>query len=129
MILVDTSAWIDFFQGKERGAGLVDRLLVENQVAVCGPVITEIHRGLETEKDRKQVIPLLEGCRLLRQPDHLWEEAGTLGFLVRKRHRKVRTVDLLIACYALAHEVPLLTFDSDFRRIRSAGISLDIVET
>ena len=46
MILVDTSAWIDFFRGRDPLAGWVDEALEANDVAVCGPVHTELRRGL-----------------------------------------------------------------------------------
>jgi predicted nucleic acid-binding protein len=36
----------------------------------------------------------------------------------------VKTLDLLIATYALASHVPLLTTDADFRAIARAGVGL-----
>jgi predicted nucleic acid-binding protein len=33
-------------------------------------------------------------------------------------------MDLLIATYALAHSVPVLTLDSDFAAIQRAGVGL-----
>jgi predicted nucleic acid-binding protein len=103
VILVDTSAWIDFFRGRTPVARVVDELLENDDVAICGPVVTEIRRGLRSRADRTRVLPLLDGCRLLAEPDALWVEAGDLGFLLRRRGATVKTLDLLIATYALAH--------------------------
>lgn len=127
MILVDTSAWIEFFRGRDPVARTVDELLDDDEVAICGPVVTEIRRGLRSRAERTRVLPLLEGCRLLAEPDALWVEAGDLGFLLRRRGATVKTLDLLIATYALAHGVPILSTDDDFAVMQRAGIGLVLV--
>jgi predicted nucleic acid-binding protein len=127
VILVDTSAWVDFF----RGIGIADRvdeLLLANEVALCGPVVTELRRGLRSGSERRRVIPLLEGCHQLEQPEALWEEAGELGYLLARKGVTVKTKDLLIATYALSHRVPLLALDSDFEAICRAGVPLAMVK-
>jgi tRNA(fMet)-specific endonuclease VapC len=124
--LIDTSAWIDFFKGKEPMAGAVERHLDDNKVALCGPVYTELLRGLRSKKDRSQVLPLLSGCRFLPQPERLWEDAGNCGFILRRQGKTIKSMDLLIACYAMAHSVPILTSDTDFSLISKAGFDLTI---
>jgi predicted nucleic acid-binding protein len=61
--LVDTSARIEFFRDRAPLADQVDQLLAGDDAAVCGPVITELHRGLRSQAERRRVLPLLEGCR------------------------------------------------------------------
>ncbi len=124
MILVDTSAWIDFFRGKEPLASAVDRLLEDGDAAICGPVQTEIRRGLRSRAERARVLVHLGGCVVLDQPPDLWNEAGDLGFVLRPKGITIKTFDLLIACYAIAHQVPLLSADGDFKLMQSAGIPL-----
>lgn len=126
MILVDTSAWIDFFRGAGSLAARVDELLENDQAALCGPVITEIRRGLRSRAERTRVLPLLAGCHLLEQPAALWEEAGELGWYLSGRGAAVKSLDLLIAAYALAHAIPILTADRDFALMRRAGVGLVI---
>jgi predicted nucleic acid-binding protein len=77
--------------------------------------------------ERVKVLRLLEGCRLLRQPARLWDEAGELGYFLGQRGATVKTLDLLIATYALSHAVPLLTADSDFATMQRAGVGLLLV--
>jgi predicted nucleic acid-binding protein len=124
LILVDTSAWIDFFRGSGRVADRVDALLASNELALCGPITTELRRGLRTPAERSKIIPLLDGCRMLAQPPQLWEEAGELGYLLARKGLTMKTFDLLIATYALSHGVPLLATDSDFDQMRKAGVPL-----
>jgi predicted nucleic acid-binding protein len=126
VILVDTSAWIDFFRGAGSLAGRVDDLLENDQAALCGPVITEIRRGLRSRAERARVLPLLAGCHLLEQPAALWEEAGELGWYLGRRGATVKSLALLIAAYALAHAVPILTADGDFALMRRAGLGIVI---
>ncbi len=124
MILVDTSAWIEFFRDRAPLAAAVDGLLAENDAALCGPVVTELGRGFRSARERARVMELLEGCHLLAQPQDLWGEAGELGALLGRRGATVKSMDLLIATYALAHSVPVLTLDADFAAIRRAGVGL-----
>jgi hypothetical protein len=127
MILVDTSAWIEFFRGRDPFASLVDEALATNEAALCGPIATEIRRGLLNERERKSVLPLLEACHFLSAPDQLWVEAGDLGFALRRRGLTPKTLDLLIAAHALGHSAALLTLDRDFVAMQKAGVPLLLV--
>jgi hypothetical protein len=127
MTLVDTSAWIDFFRDRAPIADEVDRRLNDDQVALCGPVVAELRRGLRSRRERERVLPHLLGCHLLEQPPALWEEAGDLGAKLRGVGVTVKTMDLLIATYALVHDVPILTTDTDFPLMHRAGVPLVLV--
>ena len=124
MTLIDTSASIEFFSGHEPIAGLVDGLLQMNEAALCGPVITELRRGFRSRSDRARVLLLMKGCRYLAEPDRIWEEAGDLGFVLREKGLQLKTLDLLIASYALAYRCPILSDDRDFLRMNKVGIPL-----
>jgi hypothetical protein len=127
MILIDTSAWIEFFRDRAPVASAVDEALASNEAALCGPVEAELRRGLGSERERRRVIPLLDGCQRLVQPAQLWTDAGDLGFVLRRRGVTPKTVDLLIATYALHHSASLLTTDKNFAAMHEAGIPLHLV--
>lgn len=91
-------------------------------------MITELRRGLRSRAERGRVIPLLSGCHLLSEPPSLWEEAGDLGYFLARHGLTVKTVDLLVATYALSHSVALLTGDPDFRGMKRAGAQLLLVD-
>jgi predicted nucleic acid-binding protein len=124
---VDTSAWVHFFRGRGPFADAVDRLLDSNEVAICGPVITELRRGLRTSSERARVIPLLDGSHHLSDPAALWDEAGDLGYFLGRRGITAKTMDLLVATYALSHSVALLADDRDFPLMRRAGAELLLI--
>ena len=127
MTLIDTSAWIEFFRGRGPIASQVDELVDADEAALCGPVVTELRRGFATERERRKVLPLLSACKALSQPTLLWEEAGDLGFFLARKGVTVKTLDLLIAVHALAHDSALLTKDRDFAAMRTAGVALVLV--
>lgn len=116
MTLIDTSAWIEFFRGRGALALSVDAALASADAAIAGPVVTELRRGL-SPRDRNRVLPLLTGCAMLAEPPGLWDRAGDLGYALARRGKNVKTLDLLIATYAIEHGVPLLSGDADFRVI------------
>jgi predicted nucleic acid-binding protein len=126
MILIDASAWIEFFRGGDPVASAVDEAILNNEAALCGPVEAELRRGLLNDRERSKVLPLLDACHLLAQPEQLWTEAGDLGFALRRRGVTVKTVDLLIATYALSHSATLLTTDADFIAMQKAGVPLQL---
>ncbi len=127
MILVDTSAWIEFFRGRGAVAGAVDDALRTNEASLCGPIEAELRRGLRDARERQRVLPLLEGCHMLDQPAALWMEAGDLAFALRRHGVTPKTLDWLIASYALSHGVALLTTDKDFAAMARAGVPLVLV--
>ncbi|HEX2676886.1 MAG TPA: PIN domain-containing protein [Polyangiales bacterium] len=126
MTLVDTSVWIEFFRGHEPVATQLEQLLDENEVAVCGPVAMELRRGIKSARERSRVMLLLGGCHELPQPAHLWDEAGDLGFVLARRGVSAKSLDLVIATYALSHDVTLFSTDSDFRAMKKAGVPLHL---
>jgi predicted nucleic acid-binding protein len=127
VILIDTSAWIDFFRDAGGAADEVEAALSEGEAAWCGPIAAELRRGFASAKERARVLPLLDGCQWLSQPENLWEEAGDLGYVLRRKGVTVKTFDLLIATYALSHGSALLTVDADFHAMKKKGIPLQLV--
>lgn len=128
MILVDTSAWIAFFRNRGPVAAIVDQTLEDDEAALCGPVLTELRRGFASAVERSRTMPLLLACHQLPQPTSLWEDAGDLGFALARKGFTVKSLDLLIAAYALTHGVPILTVDRDFQLIARTGVGLHLVD-
>jgi predicted nucleic acid-binding protein len=124
VILVDTSAWIDFFRDRKPLAERVDEVLESGEAAICGPVMAELRRGFRTSRERDQILPLLDGCHYLKDPEDLWAAAGDLGFTLGRKGSTVKTLDLVIAAIALTYDVPILTGDQDFAAIRRLGLPL-----
>jgi predicted nucleic acid-binding protein len=125
MILVDTSAWVAFFRDRGRLAERVAIAVNDGDAVLCGPVLTELVRGLRPP-ERKRVLPLFEALETLDAPPDLWLAAGALGFQLARKGTTAKSLDLLIACYAMHHGATVLTDDADFSAMAAAGIPIAV---
>ena len=57
MIFVDTSIWIDFFAGRDvPHVAILEQLIInEEDLALCGIVLTEILQGIADDRTYRQV--------------------------------------------------------------------------
>ncbi len=121
MILVDTSVWIDFFNGHQSVESAYLRTCVSDAhpLVVPGLVLTEILMGLRTAADATRVAEVLscfDAAPLLDTTD--FRKAAELYRECRNRGRTIRsTIDCLIAQLCLRHGYELLAKDRDFDAI------------
>lgn len=115
MILIDTSAWIEFL--RDTGSATcdeVDRLLA-GDVAVCDPIRMEVLAGARDEAHLRQLRGLLARASTLPTGPSDYETAASLFRVCRRRGATVRKlVDCLIAAVAIRDGVPVLHHDADF---------------
>lgn len=124
MILVDTSAWIDFFKDRSPYADKVSEVISSDLCCYCGPIFTEILRGCLIEKEREKIKNLFLNLSFLDFFPELWEEAAYIGAKLKRRGLNVKTLDLLIATYAMSYNKHLLTKDRDFILMKNSGLNL-----
>jgi predicted nucleic acid-binding protein len=115
MVLIETSAWIEFLRDTGSSVCLrVDELLGEN-VAICDPVRMEILAGARDDKHLNDLRRLLAGATLLATESIDYEEAASLYRVCRRGGETVRRlIDCLIATIAIRADVPILHNDADF---------------
>ena len=117
MILVDTSVWIDYFNGiKNKQTENLDRILSEQSVLVGDIMLTEILQGFDSDKEfrlaRQALDPL--DCVHLGGKSLAIKAASNFRFLRSKGVTIRKTADMLIGSWCIAHEVELLHNDKDF---------------
>ena len=116
-VLVDTSVWIDVFRGKTPDIlTLMQKLLIDDLVVTCGPVIFEINRGLRLQ-ERKKILSLFDALIRLSFDETVWSTAADLDASLRKKGITIPPMDILIANVCLHHKVLLFTLDEHFRSI------------
>ena len=119
LILLDTSAWICFFDRK----GFADlketiaTLLDEGIVAIAGPILVELVQGARTIGEKQALERNIRGLHWLRIEDGHWQKAADLSFALRRKGITISAVDGLIATVAISYHCQLLHQDSDFERI------------
>ena len=126
MIVVDTTVWIDFLNG--RNTAHVQRLrslLGVGEITVGDLMLYEILQGLETERDARDVERLLRGFDIVPMVGDAIAVAAPRNFrALRSRGITVRkTIDLLIGTWCIEYRLPLLHNDRDFRpMVRHLGL-------
>ena len=115
MILIDTSAWVEFL--RDTGSPvcrLVDELLA-GEIATCDAVRMEVRAGARNEYHLGDLRRLLARAVLLpTRPTH-YEDAASLYRRCRRQGETVRKlIDCLIASVAIGEDTPVLHRDIDF---------------
>ena len=118
MIVVDSSVWIDFLNG--RNAPHVRQLhtvLVTDEIIVGDLMLCEVLQGLDGERAAQDVGALLRRFEIVPMAGETIAVAAARNFRsLRRRGVTVRkTIDLLIGTWCIENQRPLLHNDSDFR--------------
>lgn len=117
MILVDSSVWIDFFNGTETAESrLLSNTLGVRPIAIGDLMLAEVLQGFRKDRDFRTALELFESVTVLElggrdiaiQSARNFRKLRARGFTVRK------TIDCVIASYCIEHELALLQSDRDF---------------
>lgn len=115
MILIDTSAWIEFL--RDTGSVVGDRVdaLLGAGIATCHPVRMEVLAGARHESHLSDLRRLLARASIIPTEPTDYEEAASLYRACRRRGETVRKfIDCLIAAHAIRTGSSLLHADGDF---------------
>lgn len=117
MVFVDSSVWIDFFNGVVTPeSDLLDGLLGREPVALGDLVLAEVLQGFRDQADYRTARELMTGlvvfellgrARAIRVAEH-YRALRRKGVTVRK------TADAIIATFCIEERLPLLYSDRDF---------------
>lgn len=118
MIVVDSSVWIDFFNGVSTPeVERLDGLLGVTPLAVGDLILVEVMQGFRSEKDvatarqlfrSLALVPML-GSRNAWKAAENYRKLRSRGITVRK------TIDGIIATACIEANLPLLFSDRDFQ--------------
>ena len=118
MIVVDSSVWIDFFNGVSTPeVDRLDALLGVTPLAIGDLILVEVMQGFRNERDvatarqlfrSLALLPLLEGSNPWKAADN-YRQLRRKGITVRK------TIDGIIATACIEANLPLLFSDRDFQ--------------
>jgi predicted nucleic acid-binding protein len=118
VILVDSSVWIDYFNGTETLATKkLDNLLGVQPVCTGDLILAEVLQGFRLDQDYQSAKTLLcslpvhamLGVTLSLKSAENFRNLRKQGITVRK------TIDTMIATFCIENELPLLHSDKDFQ--------------
>jgi predicted nucleic acid-binding protein len=118
VIVVDSSVWIDFFNGVSTPeVDRLDALLGVTPLAIGDLILVEVIQGFRNERDvatarqlfrSLALLPLLEGS-------NPWKAAENYRQLRRKGITVRKTIDGIIATACIEANLPLLFSDRNFQ--------------
>ncbi|WP_428101808.1 type II toxin-antitoxin system VapC family toxin [Candidatus Rariloculus sp.] len=115
MILIDTSAWIEFL--RDTGSVTCDRVdaLLERDIAICDALRMEVLAGARDERHLHDLRRLLARATVFPTAPAHYDDAAALFRQCRLRGETVRKlIDCLIGAIAIRADVPVLHNDADF---------------
>jgi len=122
MILVDSSVWIDYFNGKRSWqTDLLDHMLSNVPIIIGDLILTEVLQGFKSDKDYETAKNYLDklpfrqmgGYNVAIQSAQNYRQLRKAGVTVRK------TIDIIIAAFCIIEGLTLLHDDRDFDPIAS----------
>lgn len=117
MVLVDTSVWVDYFNGVESWqADHLDRLLGSGLVLIGDLILAELLQGFAKDADRNRARTLVSD---LAYADLVGRD---VALAAAENHRKLRrrgvtvrkTIDVVIGTFCIVNGHELLHADRDF---------------
>lgn len=129
MILVDSSVWIDLFNGFESLQALkLESLIRKQTICVSGLIVQEVLQGFRYANQRQETALLLREYTLIQPTLYTHEQAANIYCHCRSKGLTIRkSMDLVIAALAIEHDIPLLQKDRDFEAI-SQHFPLNLVQ-
>jgi len=121
VIVVDSSVWIGYFNGKEtRETLLLDGILGIEPVVIGDLILTEVLQGFRSDRDVRRALEAMNtlvfepmvGRDIALASAQNYRALRARGVTVRK------TIDMLIATYCMENGHALLHSDRDFEPIQ-----------
>lgn len=125
-VLVDSSAWVDFFNGfpSKEHAALSELIAGEEEVCTCGIVVSEVFQGLRREKPRGEIEKLFREMVFLEPSGiDVCLRAAVIFRGLRSQGMTVRsTIDCILVAIAEESGCEILARDRDIESILRSGL-------
>ena len=117
MILVDTSVWIDYFNGRITSqTDRLDSVLGVEVIIVGDLILAEVLQGFQTDKDFRAAKKLMLDFPIMNMlgRDLAVQSASNYRYLRKKGVTVRKTIDVIIGTFCIYHGFNLLHDDRDF---------------
>ena len=118
MFVVDSSVWIDFFNGVPTPqTDRLDGALSEELLAVGDIMLAEVLQGFRSDRHHRLARDLMLSLNVVNMLDTslALKSAENYRKLRRKGATVRKTTDCIIATWCIENQVPLLHCDKDFQ--------------
>jgi hypothetical protein len=118
LIVVDTSVWVDYFNGVDnREVEILDAALGVEAVAIGDLILLEILQAFKSDKDYELAKKFLHNLTTYTflNPENAVKCAESYRYLRKKGLTIRKNLDVIIATFCIQNEFPLLFTDKDFK--------------
>jgi len=122
--IIDTSAWIEYLEGGERGEK-INKILKSNEKIYIIPVIlSELISKVKRSNGNVDLAysSLIKNSKILDITPRIAKEAGLLHAEIRSILQSFSLTDAMIVCSAKALKSKVLTTDNHFKQFKEAII-------
>ena len=117
MILVDSSVWINYFNGTITWqTEILDKLLMQIPLFTGDLILTEVLQGFKKDNDykkAKETLSILD-CKQMGGYELAIKSADNYRILRKKGITVRKTIDIIIGTFCINKNIPLLHDDRDF---------------
>lgn len=117
MVVIDTSAWIDYLRGADTPwANAVDDAMDNDRVIIGDLIIVELLQCIKNPNEYRQVEELVDSLeyKTFVGKDIAKKSAENYRTLLSKGLTVRKTIDMLIGTFCIENKIPLLHNDRDF---------------
>lgn len=129
LVLIDTNAWITFFEPDSRGfpnvASEVERLIEIGKASYTEIIYMELFVGIKSDADARRFKSAFTGIPIATLVERgIWVDAHENAYKLWKAGVKFKLVDVIIASVAMHYQMALFHHDRHFVEMKKALPSL-----
>ena len=116
-VLVDSSVWVDYFNGEHEAVETLNFLIKSGRILVCGQIRQEVLQGTRDEKAFAKLEKQMELWKSVAEEPGDFTEAAHIVARLRWKGITIAPADCLIAAVAIRQNLLLYASDADFDQI------------
>jgi predicted nucleic acid-binding protein len=116
-VLIDTSAWIEFFREHSKTAETVTSLIETGRASLCGLIYYELLQGTKDDEEALRLPNALSALKYFEMTPDAWIQSGHVGARLRRKGITLPMSDILVGMVAMEHGLQVPTLDKHFKSI------------
>ena len=126
MILVDSTAYIDWFRKRVDIRKTLGPWINARALAICGIIRAEVLRGILNPKQKATLEDFFDILEEVPTDHQLWREAGDLAWELDRKGIVLPVTDLVIAACGKRVNATIISLDAHFSKIPRLKVREDI---
>lgn len=120
--IIDSSAWIEYFQGSEKGEKVNGILMSDNEILTLALNIAEVISYIERNKGNFEAAynSMIKNSALFNITPKIAKEAGLLHAQMKRAIKRFGLADAILITSSKALSANLITGDSHFKSFKEA---------